>query len=49
MSKDDRKPLFTLWDQLFGKNLNAFVAQIGMAAIALGLIYAACRLLGWLR
>jgi hypothetical protein len=41
----DAKPFFTLSDQLFGKNLNAAVAQIGIAAAALAVIYTACRLL----
>jgi hypothetical protein len=41
----DAKPFLTLSDQFFGRNLNAAVAQIGMAAVALAAIYAACRLL----
>lgn len=50
MNKDDFKPFLTLRDQLFGKNLNAFVAQLAMGAAALFVTYAACRLLlGWLR
>jgi hypothetical protein len=49
MSKDSGfRPFHTLSDQLFGKNLNAFVAQLGMGAAALLVIYAACRFLGWL-
>ncbi|WP_428663752.1 hypothetical protein [Reyranella sp.] len=45
----DFKPFLTLSDQVFGKNLNAFVAQIALVAGALFVIYAACRLFGWLR
>jgi hypothetical protein len=44
----DRKPFLTLSDQFFGKNINAAVAQIGLGAMALAVIYAMCRLLGWL-
>lgn len=49
MSKDDLKPFLTLSDQLFGKNLNAYVAQLAIGAAALFVIYAACRYAGWLR
>jgi hypothetical protein len=52
MSAPDKDPSFrsfhTLSDQLLGRNLNAAVAQIGMAALALAALYAAGRLLGWL-
>ncbi len=49
MNNDDSKPFLTLGDQLFGKNIIAAVAQIGMAGAALFVLYAACRMLGWLR
>lgn len=42
----DFKPFLTLRDQVFGKNLNAFVAQIALGVGALFVIYAACRLFG---
>ena len=48
MSKEPGfKPFLTLRDQLFGNNPAAFVAQLAMGAIALGVIYAACRLAGF--
>ena len=43
------KPFLTFSDQVFGRNLNAAVAQIAMGAGALFVIYAAFRLLDWLR
>jgi hypothetical protein len=42
------QPVLTLSDQLFGNNLSAGVAKLGVVAIALAAIYAVCRLLGWL-